>query len=90
MIKQLRWYERLWLWFKKLNCTVAVVCDRCGRRVLTNPPRAGMTMGYYHDWTHMTNEGEVDVCDRCMHTDPRYIKMYGPIRPASVGEHVCD
>lgn len=77
MIKPLRWYERLWRWWKDANFTAAVVCDRCKKRVLSNPPYDGMTAGYYHNWTHMTRAGEVDVCDECMHADPKYIAMYG-------------
>lgn len=54
-----------------------VRCDRCKKLVDAPPPVDGCTAGYYHNWSKLTDPGEVDVCDACMWADPRYIAILG-------------
>lgn len=57
---------------------VSVVrCDRCKKLVDSPPPGEGVTAGYYSGWHNFTNTGEEHVCDSCMWSDARYIKVYG-------------
>lgn len=56
-------------------------CDRC-KNVIEDSGKwkPGMTTaGWYHraGWAFTMNEGEVAVCDACIHADPRYQERYG-------------
>lgn len=39
---------------------------------------AGVTAGFYKAewWPDFANPGEVNICDDCMHKDPRYIQAH--------------
>lgn len=56
-----------------------VHCDRCQQDVegFIDPDPSGMSGGVYVGWTEFMNPGERVICDRCMWSDPRYIKIYG-------------
>jgi hypothetical protein len=59
-----------------------IVCDRCGAIIEDGfRDESGMTAGFYDvtgtAFKGFANPGEKDVCDNCMHKDPRYIAEYG-------------
>lgn len=60
---------------------VTVKCDRCHQQI-DGMRTDGLTAGFYEvehgqGFGKYTNPGERIICDRCMHTDPRYIADYG-------------
>jgi hypothetical protein len=65
-----------------------ITCDRCKSTVdgiLDDSFKSIiMTAGYYvvstGYWKGYGNAGEVNICDKCMFADPRYIKRYGDLR----------
>ena len=65
---------------------ILVYCDRCKAQVQgafrTNTATAGfydVTPGLHgtNQWTQYAREGERNVCDECMWSDPRYIVEHG-------------
>jgi hypothetical protein len=66
---------------------VTVVCDRCDK-IIEGIRTPHFTGGFYEisydlpnlkasSWRPYVNAGEHIVCDACMHSDPRYIAVYG-------------
>jgi len=62
---------------------VRVVCDRCGETVEAlvayEDGRIIATAGVYisgGQWDRFMRPGEGAVCDRCMQTDPAYMRAY--------------
>lgn len=55
-------------------------CDRCHQLIKNfEPPSEGFTSGYYDmsGWPEFANQGEIFVCDWCIHTDQRYLNAHG-------------
>ena len=64
---------------------VAITCSRCGKQV--EGYRDEIATGGFYDakaWDQFANEGETEICDDCMWTDPRYIAVYGNMKAATV------
>ena len=63
---------------------VTVICDRCKRSI--EGLRTGSATGGFYDieaggwWAGFADPGEKNVCDDCMHSDPRYVAVYGKRR----------
>lgn len=64
---------------------IQIQCDRCGKLVdgeIGLCPTTGVTIthGYYvvaeGNWKEFQRWGEENVCDDCMHFDPKYKKLY--------------
>jgi hypothetical protein len=62
-------------------------CDRCHQK-FQGFMVGEFTAGFYvrgskqynkHDWGLWMAPEEKVVCDRCMHADPRYVAIYGPL-----------
>lgn len=57
-----------------------MLCNRC-QKPFMGSNFLGVTCGYYDthcgEWAKFANPGEKVVCDGCMHSDPRYIAVYG-------------
>lgn len=64
---------------------ITITCDRCGKVVhgLIDrlPDGTCVTGGYYDvsgpDWDQFARWEEERVCDECMHSCPKYKKVYG-------------
>jgi len=65
---------------------ITVICDRCGKVVhgtIGVCPSTGaiVTGGYYNvaegNWKDFARWDEEIVCDDCMHSCPKYKKIYG-------------
>lgn len=60
------------------------LCDRCHKPIRVETERDGVTFtaGYYdhRGWGHMMDAREKYLCDNCMQSDPRYIRIYGKPR----------
>jgi hypothetical protein len=55
-----------------------VHCNRCHKDVegtIDGP----MSSGVYVDWVEFMDSEEHIICDSCMWSDPRYIKVYGKV-----------
>jgi hypothetical protein len=68
--------------------TIRITCDRCGQEVegvLDKCKSTGViiTGGYYivaeGNWQEYQRDDEEYVCDNCMHSDPKYIAIYGDL-----------
>ena len=66
---------------------ITITCDRCGNVVegiidKCKTTGAIVTGGYYivaeGSWKEFARDTEEYVCDDCMHTDPKYQKIYTP------------
>lgn len=59
------------------------ICDRC-KQPFEGEEYQGVTCGFYDvhakPWSDFANKGEQIVCDSCMHTDPRYVAVYGKLK----------
>lgn len=64
---------------------VKITCDRCGKVVegtMSKTPKDGVivTGGFYivaeGSWKEYQRDDEEYICDECMHTDPKYKKLY--------------
>lgn len=64
---------------------ITITCDRCGKKVegtMDLCPSTGVivTGGYYlvaeGNWKEYQRDEEEYVCDDCMHSDPKYKKLY--------------
>ena len=67
------------------NINTRVVCDRCCCTVVDGcetieDGHIVATGGYYKraGWAAYMDYTESIICDICMHSDPRYQKVYGP------------
>ncbi len=67
---------------------VKIVCDRCLQEVegcidQCKSTGAIITGGYYivaeGNWKEYQRDDEEYVCDNCMHSDPKYIAIYGDL-----------
>lgn len=65
---------------------IQITCDRCGKLVeglfdVCKDTGAITTGGYYivseGNWRKFQRWEEENVCDECMHSDPKYKKLYG-------------
>ena len=59
---------------------VTITCDRCKKEV-NGLESENFTAGFYNVsrgscWNEYGNSGENRICDKCMWTDPRYLKDY--------------
>jgi hypothetical protein len=70
---------------------VHVTCSRCKKNI--EGTRSDLATGGYYDvrptdspagWDKYANPGETILCDPCMWTDPRYIKVYGDFNARSL------
>jgi hypothetical protein len=63
-------------------------CDRCHEDVdgYVNTPGSTMSAGYYVGWSKFMDAGENIICDSCMWSDPRYIKVYGEVKVSTQEE----
>lgn len=56
-------------------------CSRCFKILDVPLPMPGdfCSVGVYRaaEWKEFCNPGEAFICDKCMHGDERYIKVYG-------------
>ena len=70
--------------------TFLLTCDRCGKvvdagidQVVTSGEPVTVTSGYYivseGNWQQFQRWEEENVCDDCMHSDPKYIAIYGDL-----------
>ena len=72
------------------NDKITIQCDRCGKMVDGNCRDYSddssfpnyITYGYYiltgnSFWAQFARWEEEKICDDCMHSDSKYIKMYG-------------
>lgn len=66
---------------------ITVLCDRCHKATDgIYDPDTGTTGGYYrvsgdikkNAWAKYRKAGETNICDKCMHSDRKYIAVYGP------------
>lgn len=64
---------------------IKIECDRCGVEVngtvLIDGDDIVCTGGFYdvvNGWTEYAEPGEMIVCDKCMHSDPKYKEIYSP------------
>ena len=64
---------------------ITITCDRCGKVVngsIENIPEYGgiVTSGYYivseENWKEYARWDEENICDDCMHADPKYKEKY--------------
>lgn len=60
---------------------ITVQCDRCGKIVRGQYDELSQTTAGYYDvsngsWSTFARWEELNVCDECMHSDPKYKKMY--------------
>lgn len=64
---------------------IQITCDRCGRVVngtidICKSTGNITTSGYYvvseGNWSEFKRWEEDNVCDDCMHSDPKYKKLY--------------
>jgi hypothetical protein len=63
---------------------IQIICDRCGLIVEGLIAMEGMeeqqTAGFYDvtrgNWQQFQRWEEERVCDKCMHSDPKYRQMY--------------
>jgi hypothetical protein len=70
---------------------VNVTCSRCQKNIVGTRSDLG-TSGYYDvsptdspaGWDKFANPGETILCDPCMCTDSRYIKVYGDFNARSL------
>lgn len=58
---------------------ITVQCDRCGKIVYGQYDEASKTTAGYYDvsessWNVFASWEEHNVCDDCMHSDPKYKK----------------
>jgi hypothetical protein len=66
-----------------LQVQTKVVCDRCLKTIdgLESVDGSNITAtgGYYKRaaWKKFMDDNESIVCDACMHTDSRYLAIYG-------------
>lgn len=65
--------------------TIQITCDRCGKVVegtIDHCDEYGGTVtgGFYivseGNWQEYQRDDEENVCDDCMHADPKYKKLY--------------
>lgn len=56
-------------------------CSRCHLPIsgFVAPESVGFTAGYYvaTAWPSFADPGDTYICDACMWSDPRYIRIYG-------------
>jgi len=64
---------------------ITITCDRCGKVVTGNMEHCDeyggtITSGFYivseGNWKEFGRWEEENICDDCMHSDPKYIEMY--------------
>ena len=69
--------------------TIRITCDRCGQEVegcidFCKSTGATITGGYYivaeGNWKEFQRDNEEYVCDKCIHSDPKYIAIYGDLK----------
>jgi len=62
---------------------ITIQCDRCDKLIDgCIDETTGVTGGYYDVslpgyWNQFVRWEEEKICDECMHSDPKYIKIYG-------------
>lgn len=62
-----------------------VYCDRCKKQVQEAYRSMGQTSGFYdvvnyphgNQWARYAREGEHNICDACMWSDPKYVLEHG-------------
>jgi len=60
---------------------ITITCDRCGKVVHGGIDEInGITAGFYDvsngSWSQFARWEEERICDACMHSDPKYHRMY--------------
>ena len=68
-----------------MNIPTTITCDRCKSTINgfrdESIKSVAFTAGYYEVgkgyWKRYGNAGEINICDACMFSDPRYMKTYG-------------
>lgn len=71
---------------------ITIQCDRCKKELKDAFYDGECTAGYYDTtasespWAKFSEPNENQVCDDCMHSDPRYQAVYGMLTKQDVKE----
>lgn len=63
---------------------ICITCDRCGCTIkdAAIDKQNNITSGYYDVsdgyWGRFARWDEYTICDKCMHSDPKYKEVYDP------------